>query len=491
MSTTPTTPAIYSSYIGNVRPMYGRKHITTDAEIITAENVAEVLEKALQTHQTNAADIRYLYDYYTSKQDVLNKSKEVRPEINNIIVENHANEILSFKLGYTLGEPIQYIRRGSEGDISDKLKVLNDQMQMSDKPTCDSKLGFWIMLCGIGNRLIMPTKKEDEEYEDTSFFIEALDPRYSFVVKANDIRKTPLMGVHYVTREWDNTKIYTCYTKDSIFTIEGNSAGLLLSKEIKESDNPLHAVPIVEYELNQERMGCFEHVLTLLDALNMVQSNRMDDVVQYVNSFLALIGCSLDEEGYKELGTKKMLMLPEGTDAKYLSSPMQQSDVQTLADDLYDTIVLICGIPNRNGGSSTSDTGAAVQLRDGWETAESQAKSFEKMFKKSENRFLRIALRILNTKEGIDLKLSQIETKFARRYTDNILTKVQALGQLLDSGISPEIAVATCGIWNDPTDVYLQSKNSLEERWTVEKEETAVIPEGMEEHIEEEKVNNE
>lgn len=86
------------------------------------------------------------------------------------------------------------------------------------------------------------------------------------------------------------------------------------------------------------------------------------DVAQHINSFLAILGAQVDGETYKKPDEWKMLCLPEETDAKYLSSPMSQADVQTLKDDLYQSILTVTGVPNRNGGSSTSDTGQA-QIR--------------------------------------------------------------------------------------------------------------------------------
>jgi hypothetical protein len=179
------------------------------------------------------------------------------------------------------------------------------------------------------------------------------------------------------------------------------------------------------------------------------------------------MGGELDDETVQQINEWKMMSLPEGTDAKYLSASLHQSDIQTLVDDLYQTVLTICGLPNRNGGSSTSDTGAAVVLRDGWNNAETNAKNIETMFKRSEMQFLRVALNILETKKGLKLAVECIEPKFGRRYTDNILTKVQAMTQLLDAGISPEIAIATVGIWNDPTDVAIQSKKYLA-KWEIE-----------------------
>ena len=88
-----------------------------------------------------------------------------------------------------------------------------------------------------------------------------------------------------------------------------------------------------------------------------------------------------------------ILRLPEGVDAKYLSDSLKQNDIQVLVNNLYETVLTITGLPNRNGGSSTSDTGSAVIMRDGWENAEAQMKSVENEFKLSEKEFLKLILR--------------------------------------------------------------------------------------------------
>ena len=159
-----------------------------------------------------------------------------------------------------------------------------------------------------------------------------------------------------------------------------------------------------------------------------------------------------------------MLCLPEGVDAKYLSVAMQQTDTQVLVDDLYETVLTICGIPNRNGGSSTSDTGSAVIMRDGWESAEAQMKSVEQEFKKAEKRFLKLVLRILKDSAGIDLPQKNVEIKFSRRNYDNLQTKSQVLATLLSTGkVHPELAFTHCGLFLDPESAYLQSKAWWEE----------------------------
>ena len=91
----------------------GRTKILTPVREITAENVREVLEKALSIHSVNAGQITYLFEYYKGRQDILDKEKFVRENINNKVVVNRAQEIVTFKTSYLLNEPIMYISHGS------------------------------------------------------------------------------------------------------------------------------------------------------------------------------------------------------------------------------------------------------------------------------------------------------------------------------------------------------------------------------------------
>lgn len=88
--------------------LYGRRMIKSDETEVTIENVVAILNKALPYHWENRSEIQYLWYYYRGLQPILNREKQVRPEICNKIVENRANEIVSFKSGYLMGEPLQY-----------------------------------------------------------------------------------------------------------------------------------------------------------------------------------------------------------------------------------------------------------------------------------------------------------------------------------------------------------------------------------------------
>lgn len=447
--------------------LFGRRKIYTDVAEITRENVVDVLTKAMSVHNINRGEIQYLWDYYRGKTPILAKEKEIRENINHKINVNRANEIVTFKRGYGFGEPIQYIRHSKDESLTDDINALNEYMFCESKHAKDSSLAEWMFVGGVGNRMVLPGPDSDEPFR-----IYTLDPRDSFVVHYNGLGEDVVMGVKYVIRE-NLLPLYSVYTKNAYYEIESDVI-------VKEESHILGDIPIFEYPVNEARLGAFEIALPLLDAINEVESNRLDDVVQYVNSFLALLGGSINEETYKLLDDYKMLCLPEGVDAKYLSVALQQGDMQVLSNNLYDAVLTICGIPNRNGGSSTSDTGSAVIMRDGWETAEAYMKSVENEFKCAEKRFLKMVLNLVRDMAGTGLTLKDIEIKFSRRNYDNLQTKSQVLTTLLSNPkIHPELAFTHCGLFLDPASAYLQSKEWWEKNEQKEIEETEKYVESL------------
>lgn len=439
---------------------YGRRVIYSDATEITIENVVDEVRKAILVHDGNRNDIRKLDEYYRGKTDILNKTREVRDTINHKIAENRAYEITSFYQGYIFGEPIQYVRRENtsnneaDDEIASGINVLNGHMANSGKAACDKDLGKWMLVAGTGYRMILPNKQWEMDGDEAPFKQYSLDPQNTCVVYNSGVEKYKLMSIHRVIRE-QNEVVYSVYTPEWYFEFTDYGP-------VTAVPHTLGMIPVVEYPA-EARLGIFEIAMPLLDALNELQSNRMDDIVQYINSFLAILGGEVDEEVYKKLEEWKMLCLPEGTDAKYLSASLSQSDVQTLKDDIYQSILSITGLPNRSGGGG-GDNGVAVIYRDGYATCESRSKVFETGFKESERESLRLVLRILRDTEGTSLKLSDIDTHFTRRNYENIATKAQVLTQMLNnSKIHPELAFAHSGLFADPESAYLQSKEWWEE----------------------------
>jgi SPP1 family phage portal protein len=388
--------------------------------------------------------------------------KTVRPEICNKIVENRANEIVSFKVGYLCGEPIQYIGRNSDEAISTRVTTLNEYMFLVDKPSLDKEIVEWQMIVGTANRMVLANDTYAADSDESPFEMYTLDPRDSFVVYSTDVKRRRMMGVKYSTDEF-GTKTYSIYTDTQYFLVVGD--------QLKEtSDHGLGVVPIFEYPANNARTGSFEIVLPLLDALNNIESNRMDGVEQFIQAFVKFINCDIskdDFEALKDLGAIKVKSVDgQKADVDIVTNELNQQQTQTLKDDIYKAILAICGLPSMSDGStSDSSNNGAVVLKNGWQGAETRAKDSELMFKRSEKEVLRLVLRVCETLADLNLKLKDIDMKFTRRNYDNILSKSQVLVSMLQQPkIHPLLAFTHCGMFSDPESAYTMSNDYYEEQ---------------------------
>lgn len=445
----------------DTRTMYGRRVITTDVAEITAENVVDVLREAMSIHELNRREIEYLWKYYKGNQPILTRTKTVRPEICNRIVENRANEIVSFKVGYLCGEPIQYVGRTSEEAVTTGVGTLNEYMFLVDKPALDQEVVEWDMICGTAYRMVLANDTYETDSDEAPFEMYTLDPRDSFVVYSNGVKRRRMMGVKYNTDE-HGFKTYSVYTDKLCFVIEGD-------KVTETEANGLGSEPIIEYPANNARLGAFEIVLPLLDAINNIESNRMDGIEQFIQAFVKFINCDITKEDFealKDLGAIKVKSVDgQQADVDIVTNELNQQQTQTLKDDAYQAVLTICGMPNRNGGSSTSDTGSAVLLRDGWSLAESRAKDSELMFKRSEKETLRLVLKLCDGLADLKLKLKDIDMKFTRRNYDNIQSKSQVLVSMLQQPkVHPLLAFTHCGLFSDPESAYTMSNTYYEEQ---------------------------
>ncbi len=439
--------------------MHGRHVIITGTEEITAENLLNVLNDALLWHGRNRSEIIYLWNYYCGLQPILERVKEVRPEICNTIVENRAFEIVDFKTGFLFDEPIQYISSRGESADNQALLQLNHYIATDENEAENCDLADWFHICGTAFRSVMPHQPDEEN--SAPFELTTLNPMNTFVVYERK-RKKPVLGVNYVTDDNGNVR-YSCYTEHQYFEVFNTTLTVV-------QNHILGGIPIIEYPLNMARIGAFEVVLPLLDAINLAESDRLDGVEQFVQSLLAFHNVDIDEEGAKalrDLGIIKYRDVDNTMkgEVEFLNHELNQTQTEVLVEHMYNTVLTICNMPNRNGGSSTSDTGKAVQMRDGWSSAKVAVKRTERIFKRSERRMLKILLNICRVIGDIDLQESEIGIRFTRANYEDIQTKAQVLDLLLKNGkVHPSLAFEYSELFTDPATAYAISAKYYEEQ---------------------------
>lgn len=461
--------------------MHGRLKIFTTTEEFNDENIMDEVSKALGIHMFNIMEEEYLYWYRRGMQPIEGRTKQVRKEINNKVCENHFLEIVTFKDGFFLQEPAYYKSRKNSNKVNNEVQKLNEYLYLSGKQDADNEVVDWFHTVGLGAIYV-------EASDDVPCKVHALDPRQAFVVYSRRPGNEPVMGVNLVTTTRDNKTetLFDVFTKDRIWHMRGTGYKVqteepvvVMPTEIIGSEaNLIGEIPIIEYQYENNRLAAPEPVLTMLDALNTLESNALDGVEQFIQSLMIFYNCELgdDEEGnpitpsyIREFGAIFLKSIGQDkADLKILSEQLDQGQTQILKQNLYEQILHIVGMPAPSSNSgSTGDNVGAVIWRSGWYQAETYARNTEDLFRKANKYFDRIFLKILNLKlkKPLKLELSDFELKFNRNNTDNILTKTQAALSLRELGFAPEIAFARSGISNDPVSDVANSKEYIDFKW--------------------------
>lgn len=473
---------------------FGRRTIYSSLKKneLTAENIIKILPSVLRIHEMNAAEIDYLWRYYKGEQPILHKIKKVRPDINNVVLENHAFEIVEFKKSNDFGEPVQYVQKGEKDteQVNPELSLLNKFMESEDKSSWDNELSEWQCIAGTSYRWADTDTPEDED--EAPFEMSVPDPRRTFVVRSSGIKKEQLFCGYYswfsdismtdggLVEANSKYRIITIYTDDFMLKIqEKNNNYEIINQTLKigEEDLDVQEYPlepkgqrIIEYPLNSARIGLIELVITQLNALNKIKSDDLDGIDQFVQSLLVFVNQDVDVEDVRaleEAGAIKVFSQDPNkpADVKLLTQQLLHSETKIVTDDIYNKILTILGIPRLNDKPSGGDTGQARLLGEGWTMAYQRAKQDDLNFKKSERQFLKLVLKICkaDTRKNNDkikvLKISDIDIKIPRDKSDNLLVKAQALLNLLEAGVHPEIAFTVVGLFGDPHDVYQKSVN--------------------------------
>lgn len=434
---------------------YGRKTSYTDVEQITSLNVVKVIGSCIGNFYRNKVAIRYLWKYYKGDQPVLYREKISNEDITNKIVENHAYEIVQFKVGQTYGEPVQFISRKDDERINSSVDELNDLMADANKQEKDIKAGEWQSAVGTSFKAVQ------SKDGDIPFRIVAPTPMNTFVIY-NRSTEEPVLAVQELKDE--DGKRYKLAFSDAM------SFKIVDSNVVETKLHTYGSIPIVEFPNNHERISDIELVISMLDAINNMQSNRMDGIEQFVQSWIKFVNCEVDEEQFAKMKMNRALVVKSinkdnKSDVDVMTQELNQTQCQVSKDDLWDNALSILAIPTKQSNTG-GDTQGAVELRNGWDFSKTRAKLKDPIVKSSEKR---LAVAVLNTLRvsGNDLKLSvrDFDVQINHSPQDNMYTKSQTLLQLLQCGIHPLVAIKTVGLWGDAEKTFLLSKPYVDNLW--------------------------
>ena len=463
----------------------GRYEIFTDVKEITAKNIIEVLKKAVEIHEKNRTQIDFLLRYDAGEQPIT-RTKTYRSDIDCECIDNVANEVTEFNLGFKWAFPITLVQRGQDSNKSKAISKLNDFYETQNIREKTQKLGRYVEICGVGYSYVdkAPTG------HISPFKVEVLDPMFAFVVRSNYyIDRRIMLGVVY-RQDSEGNRYFTCFTDKLRFEVK-NIYEVENGEKVKEATwgeanrsgekNPLGCIPVVEWFRSHDRMGCFERQISEMDNLNLLISDFTNDVEQntqaiwHTNDIDFPVEKVTDKDG-KEIEQVKR---PQSNDwmQTYTSQDGKTPFVKPLSIE-YDyegmlkniitrrsLILQKCNVPQRNDNSGGS-TGIAMSDATGWSAAESSASKQQNITESCKMEEVRIVLKAIGLSSGFDdlkeLTEMDIQPSIKRQKNYELTTKVNFFATAVSHGVNGLHALKAMNAFEDVNQVWEDSKELIE-----------------------------
>lgn len=439
---------------------FGRKVIKTNKAKITELNIVNELEKALAIHRQNAIEIDYLEKYYKGDQPILYRRKINRPEVNNKVVVNLAYELVERKVADMFAEPVQYVLRGTDDTKSEQVTKLNVILETENKQECDIERKRWASICGTSYLFVGKDEGDKDLLDESDFVLSSENPRYTFVVYYSNGK--PAFSCQIREDEY-GAECYFCYTNSRWFEIQDGK----IKNDLEKNINGNGAIPVIEYPNNSRRLSDIEITISITDAINVLSSDRINGIEQFVSAWIKFVNCEIDKNKFEEMRLAGALVVKSNNgsenkaDVDVMTNELNQTESQVVFNDLFDKFLSIQGLANRQGNTG-GDTGAAVSLRNGHYDAELRTAINEPIWIKAERMALKIILNRLRINQDYTLMPSDIEIHINHNKLDNMLVKAEVLQILLNSGIYYKRAIKTVDMFSDPELVASESAPRME-----------------------------
>lgn len=310
----------------------------------------DVIAYALKEHKKKLERFERLFNIYNNKEaeDII---KDTRARYEKVTV-NHAKYVTDMNVGFIMGNPVSYTagKENNGSEWKDKnIDPILDVYEEVDIFTHDTELEKDLSVFGEAYEL-QYLRLNPENETQVQARIQKIDPRGIFVVTDDTVEKTPLFAVHYMEKFnlSGESKGYLLHVYTPLFKRVKKTQDISLNdvKELEVQNHYYNDVPITEYRNNEERQGDFEQAISLMEAYNALQSDRIADKEAFIDAVLIFYGFKV--EGNLKDGVVNAPSKEDGASAEWLTKTFDENSVETLAKSIEDNIHKITYVPNMN-----------------------------------------------------------------------------------------------------------------------------------------------
>lgn len=263
------------------------RRLLTDGQVGT-----DLLLSVLEEHGAGLPRLERLRRYYENSGDICNRTRTSGLP-NTKIAHGYPRYIATMASGYLIGSPVEY----DDPNQNTALEPVLEEYARANVESVDAEIAKYASIYGVGVEILYVVQRGAVSSPRTV----AVSPECAFVVYDETVDRTPVFGVYTqptynVNGELTGMRI-SVYTAKSITLYQVSDISQIAGAQpVSVVPHYFGDVPVNEYWNAEDERGDFEGVISLIDAYDILESDRVNDKQQFVDALLVLIGCTLDED---------------------------------------------------------------------------------------------------------------------------------------------------------------------------------------------------
>lgn len=346
-------------------------------------------------------------NYYDGKQLILSKTyaDESKPCSRTVI--NYCRSICDAYTGY-MASP-SFISYTSKQDIDEIMNIL----RYNDYNAEDAAFLLNALIYGTAAELMYIDAAAQVRFRQ-------INPTQCFGVYDDSLTQDLLYFVRfYPVSEWDETNLYNVdvYSDSTIkhYQMSGNNGYLTF---ISEEPHYFSQCPANIFSLPDEK-SIFECVMTLQDAVNETITAEISDYSAFCDAYLTLIGVDAERDDIAAMKENRVLLLPEGAAAQWLTKNANDTQVENILKRLHDSIYRVSACVDFSSENLMTGVSSGIAIRYKMSGMEHKAGVIESEMKKALQRRIEIICGIASLKMGEEV-FRDISIEFKRNIPEDI-----------------------------------------------------------------------
>ena len=358
-------------------------------------------------------------DYYYGKHEILNRTFDDASKPNNKVVTNIPKYITQVRTGYFSSAPMS-IDSINESYLEDIRAVLDN----NDFKHIFSQLDTY---CSIYGHAFLVMYLDD----NGEIRIRPQKPTEWIMVYDNSLEQRPKFAIRYYCwyDDIENQQMYDIelWSDSEIIVYEGSPITL---QEVSRREHYFGKLPVIEFMENESRHGAYEDVINLIDSYELMLSDTANTVSYFSDCYLVLEGMDQTEkEVIEEMKNNRVLLIPEGTDARFLQKNINETYNENLIKRLQEQIFVVACTPLLSDSSfSSNSSGVAIQFK--LYSMEKSIQNKENIFNAGFNKMFELIKTILNIRGASYTEEDKILLTFTRSLPLDLTSLADSISKL-------------------------------------------------------------